>query len=209
MADIRSVVSEFVARLSAAIEEHSLDRARAHVTSALGGSIGRPGRPPTSISLVGRKPRKTPPMQLCPVPGLQESRGAGVRHGVLRAQECAQSEDQEVPGGTATGEGKALGEGQATEAGERKATITSADEETNRTARPKTRSAREAGRDQAQAEDRAPGLGRLSHEFRRGRRGLNYFESRSARSNRSRRPASNEPRSTGLARSSPRSLHRQ
>ena len=57
--DIRSLVEDFSARLGYLVEQRVLERARAVIDGAL-----RPnGTAP------GRRPRKKPPLQLCPVPG--------------------------------------------------------------------------------------------------------------------------------------------
>jgi len=75
---IKEAVEEFTQRLHAIIEGHAMERARAAVLSAFGATPKRgPGRPPkakalgpmTEISSITKKPRKKPPLQLCPVPG--------------------------------------------------------------------------------------------------------------------------------------------
>jgi hypothetical protein len=78
---IRSIVQDFVSRLSSLIEQDAVTRARSVVLSAFGvGSPGAgqrgpgrrgPGRPPGSgvKSVVGRRKRRKGPIQLCPVPG--------------------------------------------------------------------------------------------------------------------------------------------
>jgi hypothetical protein len=84
---IKTVVAEFVDRLSALIESESAERTRAAVLSAFGLPPRRgPGRPPKVASLAQgkapaakseaksetkarKKPRKKAPLQLCPVPG--------------------------------------------------------------------------------------------------------------------------------------------
>jgi hypothetical protein len=57
--DIRTLVEDFSARLAAMIEQSVLERARVAIDSALGKNGTAPGR----------KLRKKPPIQLCPVPG--------------------------------------------------------------------------------------------------------------------------------------------
>jgi hypothetical protein len=65
---LRNLISDFAAKLTSLVQSEALDRARAQVTAALG--IRRPGRPAGgSASIIGRKPRKKGPKQLCPVPG--------------------------------------------------------------------------------------------------------------------------------------------
>ena len=72
--DIKTIVADFTKRLSALIESQAMDRARTTVLSAFGGPVRRgPGRPPKNplaapkTTKLGR-PRKKPPLQLCPVP---------------------------------------------------------------------------------------------------------------------------------------------
>jgi hypothetical protein len=68
MSDIRSLVETFTNQLAALVEGQALDRARAAVESALG--VRRPGRPAKiSPIAIGKKARKKPPKQFCPVPG--------------------------------------------------------------------------------------------------------------------------------------------
>ena len=68
MSDIRSLVENFTNQLAALVEGQALDRARAAVESALG--VRRPGRPAKiSPIAIGKKARKKPPKQFCPVPG--------------------------------------------------------------------------------------------------------------------------------------------
>ena len=80
---IADIVSRFVDQLSTAMEQEAVSRAREAVLSAIGGrdaggAGGRrgPGRRPAAIEAVRRgpgrppgRPRKKPPIQLCPVPG--------------------------------------------------------------------------------------------------------------------------------------------
>jgi hypothetical protein len=70
---LSAIVSDFVGRLTAVLEEEALTRAREAVLSAVGGSSRRgPGRPVGSGRGPGRppgRPRKKPPIQYCPVPG--------------------------------------------------------------------------------------------------------------------------------------------
>ena len=71
---IADIVSDFVERLTSAIEGEALSRARDAVLSAVGGKAPSrgPGRPPSVKRGPGRppgRPRKKPPIQYCPVPG--------------------------------------------------------------------------------------------------------------------------------------------
>jgi hypothetical protein len=68
---LQTLVSDFTSRLTAIIDQQTLERARAAVTDALGGapSPARRGRPPKALSLtVSGRPRKKAPRQLCPAP---------------------------------------------------------------------------------------------------------------------------------------------
>lgn len=73
--DIKAAVNEFTQRLHAIIEGHAAERARAAVLQAFGmHSPRKPGRPPKSALAVPKvtklgRPRRKPPLQLCPVPG--------------------------------------------------------------------------------------------------------------------------------------------
>jgi hypothetical protein len=68
MSDILSLVEAFTNQLAALVEGQALSRARAAVESALG--VRRPGRPAKILPIeVGKKVRKKPPTQYCPVPG--------------------------------------------------------------------------------------------------------------------------------------------
>jgi hypothetical protein len=70
MANVESLIEDFVKNLSGLLESETLDRARAAVESALGGGKRGPGRPPKTAALtLAGKPRKKPPRQHCPVPG--------------------------------------------------------------------------------------------------------------------------------------------
>lgn len=76
--EIKEIVTEFAARLQAALHTHAMEQAREAVLRALGGAPKRLGRPPkgqTSSSLLSleKKPRKKPPRQLCPVPGCKNT----------------------------------------------------------------------------------------------------------------------------------------
>ena len=65
---LRDLISDFAAKLTSLVQSEALVRARTHVEAALG--VRRPGRPAgAAASIVGRKPRKKGPKQLCPVPG--------------------------------------------------------------------------------------------------------------------------------------------
>lgn len=70
---LSAIVTEFVGRLTAVLEEEAFARARDAVLEAMGGAGRRgPGRPPGSGRGPGRppgRPRKKPPIQYCPVPG--------------------------------------------------------------------------------------------------------------------------------------------
>jgi len=65
--DIKQLVADFTERLHALVDEISVARAREAVMHALG---ERRGRLPRGLAaLIGRKPRRKGPRQLCPVPG--------------------------------------------------------------------------------------------------------------------------------------------
>jgi hypothetical protein len=72
---IQNLIEDFTHKLTSLLEGQALDRARVAVESALGGGgARRRGRPPkiatsAAMTVVGRKPRKKGPKQLCPVPG--------------------------------------------------------------------------------------------------------------------------------------------
>jgi len=65
--DIRQLVAEFTERLHAAVDQISVRRAREAVMHALGEKRGR--LPKGMAAILGRKPRRKGPRQLCPVPG--------------------------------------------------------------------------------------------------------------------------------------------
>jgi hypothetical protein len=68
MSTVQTLVDEFTSRLGALLESQALERARLAVESALGGFRG--GHPPKLAAVIlGGKPRKKAPKQLCPVPG--------------------------------------------------------------------------------------------------------------------------------------------
>jgi hypothetical protein len=67
--DIRQLVAEFTERLHAAVDQISVARARDAVMHALGEKRGR--LPKGMAAILGRKPRRKGPRQLCPVPGCQ------------------------------------------------------------------------------------------------------------------------------------------
>lgn len=67
--DIRQLVAEFTERLHAAVDQISVARAREAVMHALGEKRGR--LPKGMAAILGRKPRRKGPRQLCPVPGCQ------------------------------------------------------------------------------------------------------------------------------------------
>lgn len=74
MDHIQTLVNRFSDDLSLLIERQVIERARAAVERALGagGGARRPGHQPNTLSLMlGRKPRKKAPRQLCPVPNCQ------------------------------------------------------------------------------------------------------------------------------------------
>jgi hypothetical protein len=65
---LRDLISDFAAKLTSLVQSEALARARDQVTAVLG--IRRRDRPAGgSASIIGRKPRKKGPKQLCPVPG--------------------------------------------------------------------------------------------------------------------------------------------
>jgi len=76
---IADIVSQFVDQLSVAMEQEAVSRAREAVLAAIGGRAGGGGRGrgrPAAVAEVRRgpgrppgRPRKKPPIQLCPVPG--------------------------------------------------------------------------------------------------------------------------------------------
>jgi hypothetical protein len=69
---LKDLISDFAAKLASLVESEALVRARAQVEAALG--VRRPGRPAgASASVVGRKPRRKGPKQLCPVPGCKNA----------------------------------------------------------------------------------------------------------------------------------------
>src|SRR5215471_4949213 len=78
--DLRALVDDFVEQLSGALETQVIVRARHAVEAALAGhglSRGNGGLRAAAITLAAgalgaRKPRKKPPVQLCPVPGCTE-----------------------------------------------------------------------------------------------------------------------------------------
>jgi hypothetical protein len=68
MFNVHSLIEDFTLRLTALVESQAFERARTAVENALG--IRRPGRPAKiSPIAIGKKARKKPPRQLCPVPG--------------------------------------------------------------------------------------------------------------------------------------------
>ena len=72
MTNVRSLIQEFASQLTALVESQALVQARAAVESALG--VRRPGRPATVSPLaIGKKTRKKPPKQFCPVPGCKNA----------------------------------------------------------------------------------------------------------------------------------------
>jgi hypothetical protein len=88
MSSLQELIQDFVDQLSATIESQAISRARKAVESALGGRAGAAqfGRIGHLAALkhengsnghsngtsLRRKPRKKPPIQLCPVPGCKE-----------------------------------------------------------------------------------------------------------------------------------------
>jgi hypothetical protein len=80
MSSIRDLVEEFVDQLSHALETQTVVRARKAVEAALAGHPIPQGNgrsraavvAVTAASMGARKPRKKPPIQLCPVPGCTE-----------------------------------------------------------------------------------------------------------------------------------------
>ena len=69
--DIRQLVADFTKRLHAAVDQISVARAREAVMHALGEKRGR--LPRGMAAILGRKPRRKGPRQLCPVPGCQNA----------------------------------------------------------------------------------------------------------------------------------------
>ena len=69
--DIRQLVADFTERLQAAVDEISVARAREAVMHALGEKRGR--LPKGMAAILGRKPRRKGPRQLCPVPGCENA----------------------------------------------------------------------------------------------------------------------------------------
>jgi len=65
--DIRQLVAAFTERLHEAVDAISVTRAREAVMHALGEKRGR--LPKGMAAILGRKPRRKGPRQLCPVPG--------------------------------------------------------------------------------------------------------------------------------------------
>ena len=86
MTNVQSLIENFTTRLASLLESRTLERAREAVESALG--VKRPGRPVKITTIaIGRKPRKKPPVQLCPVPGCRSP--AAPVYGMV----CAQHKD--------------------------------------------------------------------------------------------------------------------
>lgn len=86
MTNVRSLIEDFTTRLATLLESQTLERARHAVESALG--VKHPGRPAkVSALVIGKKPRKKPPVQLCPVPGCRSP--AAPRYGMV----CTQHKD--------------------------------------------------------------------------------------------------------------------
>lgn len=69
--DIRQLVARFTQRLHAVVDEISVARARQAVMHALGEKRGR--LPKGMAAILGRKPRRKGPRQLCPVPGCENA----------------------------------------------------------------------------------------------------------------------------------------
>src|SRR3569623_3403041 len=83
--DIRQLVADFTKRLHAAVDQISVARAREAVMHALGEKRGR--LPRGMAAILGRKPRRKGPRQLCPVPGCQNA--AAPEFGMV----CAEHKD--------------------------------------------------------------------------------------------------------------------
>ena len=67
--DVQTLVVEFAAQLAAIVERNVLERAQTTVLAALGEhEVGNGRRKNGHLTLLN-KPRKKPPVQLCPVPG--------------------------------------------------------------------------------------------------------------------------------------------
>jgi hypothetical protein len=73
MPKLELLVTHFVDGLSAAIEAEVIERARKRVAAVLTPRWGRRRTLPDAIALLGIRPRKKPPLQLCPVPGCQNA----------------------------------------------------------------------------------------------------------------------------------------
>lgn len=69
--DIRQLVADFTERLHTAVDQISVARAREAVMHALGEKRGR--LPRGMAAILGRKPRRKAPVQLCPVPGCKNA----------------------------------------------------------------------------------------------------------------------------------------
>lgn len=69
--DISQLVAHFTERLHAAVDQISVARARDAVMHALGEKRGR--LPKGMAAILGRKPRRKGPLQLCPVPGCKNA----------------------------------------------------------------------------------------------------------------------------------------
>jgi len=71
MTSVRALIEDFTNSLTAVLDGQAMERARHAVESALG--IRRPGRPAKISPLaIGKKARKKPPKQFCPVPGCKK-----------------------------------------------------------------------------------------------------------------------------------------
>jgi len=83
MTDVQSLIEDFTNQLSAALERQAMERARLAVESAFG--VRGPGRAAkVSAIAIRKKPRKTLPRQLCPVPGCRSP--AAPVYGMVCAQ---------------------------------------------------------------------------------------------------------------------------
>jgi hypothetical protein len=71
MSTIKRLISDFTTRIVAVFETEVVDRVRQSVSAVLGGRISRKGRgrPAAALQVIGKKPRRKGPKQLCPVPG--------------------------------------------------------------------------------------------------------------------------------------------
>ena len=109
---ISAIVSQFVDQLSVALEEALGSGARGGAGRRWRRNAARSRTSPWSPSWAGSTTRASPQEAPDPILSrarLQESRGAGVRHGLRGPQGAAQGPNQEVPAGAPRREGKGEG----------------------------------------------------------------------------------------------------